>query len=310
MNKTCIFTSADNSYIPFAAITLLGIRKYNPTVDLYILTSYISKDMKTLLAGYGIGYKEMDLRSIFTQTWDYPIECYYLFAGPELFYEMGYDRSVYVDGDLLCKRDPLDFEFIKDIEGMAGVPGGNSLDIFGGDNAKIQRIWGIDAEVQKNRIRINSGVIYFNNHTMSATRLLDKAGAVFRQAISEDIPRKGDDSLLTLVNLLHFDKSQNLILPAAHNFIPQYHEVHAYPVKDLILFHFGGDGMRKPWNPDAYQSLTPYTPYVYEWRKLAKQHLSKVMYRQFIQQTRLSTSYKLLYVYLIKGMHKFRLYFT
>jgi hypothetical protein len=251
----------------YAAISLLTIRDHIPDAKLYIISAGLSKYDKKLLNKYNIGYKIIDLSNLYTKIWDYPIECYYLFSGPEYFKELGYEYSVYIDGDVLCKNNPLlnisgDF----DIAGVVSAPQkGQYISIFGNDWSTIKKIWKLPDSLKFNK-RINSGVVYFNNSKMKKFKLQDKASEVYKTCLTNNIPRKGDDSLFSLLQYIYFESLSIKYLKPEFNFVLQFNEW-KYPVKGLIFFHFSID---KPWKKRPYThndvNLNIYNPYVILWR--------------------------------------------
>lgn len=51
---------------------------------------------------------ELPLADVFYQQWNYPRECFYHFAAPEIFHAKGYEFSMYVDGDTFTYRSLTD----------------------------------------------------------------------------------------------------------------------------------------------------------------------------------------------------------
>lgn len=267
-NNTIFYSTANAGYAVYAAVSLLTIREYLPGANLCILSSGLNNYDKKILNKHNIDYYEIDLSDKFTQAWDYPIDCYYIFAGPEMFCKQGYEYSVYVDGDVLCASDPL--QGIGEVEFVAGVESapvdGKYISIFGQDWDAITKQWRLDGDT-KFKKRINAGVVYFNNSKMQEICLLDKAVELYQSSLRKGMPRKGDDSLFSLMQYVYFDLKDIKILPSKYNFVLQFDEWN-YPVKDLIFFHFSID---KPWKvrPYAHEDgkLSMFNPYVKTWRR-------------------------------------------
>jgi lipopolysaccharide biosynthesis glycosyltransferase len=269
INNVVFYSTANSGYAIYSAVSLLTIRDVLPGAKLCILSSYLSKYDKKILKSNSIEYRIIDLKQNFTRTWEYPIECYYIFAGPQLFYEEGYKYSVYVDGDTLCKADPL--KGISDIGGIASAEQqGSYISIFGNDWDKIRQVWGIPKSVET-RKRINSGVVYFNNEKMTQIKLLEKATQLFKKSIENNMPRKGDDSLFALFQYVHMNAEDIIYLPPDYNFVLQFNEW-IYPIRGLVFFHFSLD---KPWKRRPYKhetaELDMYNPYVKLWRAKYRQ---------------------------------------
>lgn len=265
-NNTVFYSTANAGYAIFAATSLLTIRKQVPNAKLLVLSSGLSDYDKKILDKNNIDYLELDLSDKFTKTWDYPIECFYIFAGPELLYSQGVEYSVYVDGDILCKTDPL--SNMPHVAGIASAAqDSDAASIFGVDFDKIKKIWNIP-EGSDQRRRINSGVVYFNNKRMTQIRLQDRSAELFQICLASDIPRKGDDSLLSLLQYVVFDIDDIKYLSSSYNYALQFNDWF-YPVTDLVFFHFSID---KPWKKRPYrhsdEKLDVFNPYVREWRSV------------------------------------------
>lgn len=266
-DNTIFYSTANAGYAVYAAVSLLTIRDHIPAAKLCILSSGLSAYDKKILQKNHIDYNEIDLRKEFTRTWEYPIDCYYIFAGPEMFCEQGYKYSVYVDGDVLCYANPLDG--VGEVKGVAGATSapvdGIYTSIFGEDWEKISLHWSLGRSIAR-KPRINSGVVYFNNQYMSRISLLKKAGELFRQSVKHDMPRKGDDSLFSLFQYVHLKENEVRHLFPEYNFVLQFNEWR-YPVKNLKFFHFSID---KPWKKKPYSHDDPrlniFNPYVRKWR--------------------------------------------
>ena len=263
--NTVFFSTANSGYAEYALTSLLTIRKHVPDANLYLLSSGLSMDERSLAARFGVEVHEVDLSSVFYKTWDYPIDCYYMFAGPEILGRAGYKYSVYVDGDTLCKSSP----FIAAFEGVTGVAAegkdGIYTSIFGDDWPSIRREWDMPDSVAK-RQRVNAGIVYFNNESMSKFNLLDKASKVFDSCVTLDIPRKGDDSLFSLMQYIYREEVEVSFIALEYNYVLQFTRDRVYPISGLVFFHFSID---KPWKNNPYEheddSLMCYNPAVQEW---------------------------------------------
>lgn len=267
--NTVFYSTANSGYALYSATSLITVRKHLPDADLYILSSGLSDKEKRILDKNNIKYMELDLSSLFTKTWDYPIDCYYMFAGPEIFRKQGYKFSVYMDGDVLCANNPIsELQNINCVAGVAsiGVKGKYS-GIFGDDWNEIKKFWGIK-EAVASRKRANAGVVYFNNERMAELSLLKTAQKIFKKSLNNNIPRKGDDSLFSLLQYLKIPVKEVLFLEPKYNYVIQFND-YALPPDDLSFFHFSLD---KPWKAKPYEHTDKlqlkYNPYVKAWRKI------------------------------------------
>jgi len=288
-DNTCIYTSANDDYAIYAAISMLSVRKFCPKISLFLLSSSLSSKTKIFLDSHDIKYIEKDYSSVFYQTWQYPIECYYIFIGPEIFQGMGYKYSVYMDGDILCCDNPLKIDNFNIEKKIYGVASGETGQIFGNDIENICHRWNMPHSMS--RQRINSGVVYFNNHAMSDAHLLQCAGTLFDESVKSGIPRKGDDSLLALFCVLLIDDQDLGYLPNIFNYIPDRNHFKC-PSHAIVFFHFCGRGVYKPWRR---LSLGMYLLSIFitdlrrldifrqMWRFEAKELLSAAEYRKIIE---------------------------
>lgn len=292
-DNTVFYSSANAGYAVYAATSLMTIRDHLPDAKLFMLSSGLSDHERRLLENNNIQYIEQDLSHLFTQTWEYPIDCYYLFSGPEIFLGLGYDFSVYVDGDILCMGDPL-LE-VKNVSTVAGVESrgydGKYTSIFGDDWARICNEWSLPKDRAK-RKRINAGVVYFNNHDMKNRNFLNAAAELFRVSLEKGIPRKGDDSLFSLYQYVYLDESDILILPPKFNYVIQFND--GAPKEDPVFFHFSVD---KPWKIKPYahdnKELNIFNSYVKAWRLKFR----KVTFIDWLKSNR---GFKVIFVFLMK----------
>lgn len=261
--NTVFFSAANDSYVSKAATSLLSIRKFIPNAKLYILSKNISKKNKRLLIKNKINFIELDLTYLFFQTWDYPIECYYIFAGPKQFYNLGFKYSVYIDGDTLCLNNPL--KNCEDIADFGGVEVNTFSELFNNEKQAVSDIINIDHKIF-NLKRLNSGVVYMNNKKLVELHLLDKVGKLFYECWVKGIPRKGDDSLFALYQLYEHNNLSPTRLPSTYNYIPHYVGFHINT--NIYFFHFSLD---KPWKKHPYyhqdQQQYVYNQYVKIWRR-------------------------------------------
>lgn len=284
MTRICAFSTADDAYIPKAAASLLSIRKWNQAVPLYILSSKISSKNKKLLQSLDIKFIETNLRSTFPKTWEYPLECFYFFAGPELLYAEGFDYSLYIDGDVYCNNDPI--IPLKDIKAFAGVVNGRIRDILSDDYQAVTRRW--QSTASSNAKRLQSGVVYFNNKALNKFDFLEKAGVLFRESLDASIPRKGDDSLFALFQYVYpqLDYKQ---LPPAFNFMTANRAENdrltrnESLIDDAVFYHFT-NGFPKPWEINVDYPDYSYKYFSEKWKhRLIDTFSSKELGRCFPQ---------------------------
>lgn len=267
MKNKCAYSTCDNSYFIYSLISLISVKKWNPTYDLYIITSKLNDKNKRLAQSYEVDVIELDLTSYFYKEWDYPKECFYLFAGPKVLSKKGYSFSIYIDGDVLCNRE-INIDW-KSIEYFAGTSHRSMDHVFGGDINNIFKVFDIESVPS---YRIQSGVIFFNNQKMAGINLLSRVAKLFKSSLENNIPRKGDDSLFALFQLVH-SKVQPSVLSRKYNTILPGNAresdllVDGSIIRDCVFFHFTS-GCSKPWIKDE-RSKTPVERYFRKkWQEL------------------------------------------
>lgn len=281
----CAFSTADDGYAVSSAISLLSVRKQHPTVDLFLIGKKYSAKTKKLLKKYNVTPIEIDLSDTFHTAWDYPAECYYIFAGPEILYERGYKYSVYVDGDVYCSNDPFTIS-LPTIKDFAGTFTTSTIEAILGLDAPIaSKLYGNEATLLEPRIQ--TGVVYFNNASLSKKKFLNKITRIYQEAIDNDIPRKGDDSLLALFRLayptwgyLDLGEKYNKVSPGIKS-IPKDEWIYrdADLIENGVFFHFTNH--TKPWkNTSRFPSYT-HEYFYHAWRRHAIDTLSDSELREY-----------------------------
>ena len=263
--NTVFFSTANDKYVSNAAISLISIRDFVPDAKLYILSRNISPKNKRFLKRKNINFIELDLTYLFFQTWEYPIECYYIFAGPKIFYDLGFQYSVYIDDDILCLKNPL--VNCEDIIDIGGVKVNTFRELFGEEKDILLNTMKIDETIFEQK-RINSGVVYMNNQQLVKLKFLETSGELYLKCWTQGIPRKGDDSLFALFQLCKNEELSPKILPDNYNYINQYHK-NNHIDQSVIFFHFDAD---KPWKTHPYkhqeQNMDKYNFYIKKWRQM------------------------------------------
>lgn len=261
-HNTAFFSTCNDAYIPYSLTALLSIREFIPHAKLFIFSRNISTEHKLLLQKHNVKYFDLDLRGKFYRHWTYPVECYYLFAGPELLLKEGFKYSVYVDGDTLCLKNPL--KNIGRIKGIGGAAIGNCRGVFLDDFETLKNLFNLNDE-QINRYRITSSVVYFNNKRMSSIKLLDLAAEYFKKCLDARAPRKGDDSLFSIIQLVNLLPEEIKNLPSCKQFTqlsPRQNDN-----KGIAFLHFIN---QKPWNMNNIEGIG--LPYLQKWHQIHRQH--------------------------------------
>jgi len=251
--KIAVYTTSDDGYASKAIVSLLSAasRIDNYDTDLFIIGKRFSKETKKLLERNSIKVVEMNLDSIFHTAWEYPIECFYIFAGPEHFAKMDYTHSLYVDGDTLCINNPFKLLRVEEVSTFAGHANGRISEILNKDFEPLKSLYDISSKSDE-AMRIQTGVIVFNNAHAADALFLQTIGTLYEDAIKNGYPRKGDDSLFALYQLLDDDRDSYVYLSSSYNYIESQKSrlTKLLQVTGLLyikFYHFTGDSM-KPWD--------------------------------------------------------------
>lgn len=272
MNKQiCAFSTADDKYARYSAVSLLSVRKWRPDIDLFIIGSFFSDETKQFLSKYDIQYIEVDLDNLFHTSWDYPKECYYIFSGPEILKKKGYKYSMYVDGDVYCHNDPINFD-LKRIKDFAGAMTKSDIRaILGEDASTALSIYQNESTLSENRIQ--TGIVYFNNNSLAKKDFLNSIASVYQTAIDNNIPRKGDDSLLALFRLAYPDwryedlgRKYNFISFGAQRGV-KYIRTDEDMLIHAVFVHFTNHA--KPWQNNGRFPTYTFTYFYHQWRRHA-----------------------------------------
>ena len=259
--NTAFFSTCNDNYLHHSVTSLLSIRNYLPTASLYIISNNISDTNLHLLENLNISLLIADLTMLFPKTFEYPLECFYLFAGPQLLLSKGFEYSVYVDGDVLCLANPLEF-LPQNLSGVAGVTRGLCKTIFPKHELNtLQRLFNIPQSTIKKQPRIQSGVVFFNNKKMESLNFLKRASDMFLKCLKYGVPRKGDDSLLALLQLTEL-KNDCLYLHPGYNYMSS----RPPSIPNLVFIHFVHN---KPWNNNTSSSLShAWMPYIQKYQDI------------------------------------------
>lgn len=237
--ETIFYSSCNAEYFYYALTALLSVREQLPNAKLHLLCKFLTIKQKELLKNNDITFTEIDLTEEFSKAWKYPLECYYIFYGPEFFYKEGYKYAVYIDSDVLCLKNPL---LKKAPKGISGVGAGKIEKVLGDDVQEIKKLFGLDTELKRKRVQ--SGVVYFNTETMSRIKLFKSSVEMYKTCLENNAPRKGDDSLFAILQAKYINKDDVTFLKDRFNYIYQRQDKSS--LSDIVFFHF--TNIPKPWS--------------------------------------------------------------
>lgn len=262
-HRIAAFVVSDEPYCPKAIMALLSLRKHNPDYDLFIAGNICNKTNLNLLDKYNIKLINVNYSYIFRQpsgTW--PSEVWWLPLIPKNLYELGYNVSIGIDGDIYVVNS---FEenvitcLLQNNFHMAGIKNGPisryiKLDQWPKDFAEyICTKYSIVRSKSSFIQCTNSGFLFFNNEMLYKDNFYEKWINVYLDITkmwskysSLDIFKGDQEGFALLMPSLHF-----LYISPFYNF--RFHdslaikEVHGNlkMLKDrLIAIHFVHS---KPW---------------------------------------------------------------
>ena len=134
---------------------------------------------------------------------------------------------------------------------LAGVPVGLCKNIFPKQQLdSLQKLFNITDSTLETQPRIQSGVVFFNNKKLDSLDFLATASDAFLKCLKFGVPRKGDDSLLALLQLSKL-KEECFYLHQGYNYICSSSGLSSYG--QLVFMHFANKE-NKPWNSDYLNS--------------------------------------------------------
>ena len=143
----CVISSND-SYVYKSVVDLLSVKKHNGSGNFeYFICGNFSNGRKKIIKKYGLKMIELKhLRSIFKSPKDNPIpkEMFYYCSVPKICYELSFNYSIILDGDVLCLKK-VDVDEIKSIEEVGFVR----------RNLKMKDDPWMSNEIVKNEFKLN-----------------------------------------------------------------------------------------------------------------------------------------------------------
>jgi hypothetical protein len=264
-SKIALFTSVNGNYIQNAVTCFKSYDVQNPgKFDFYIITSdKLTHKQQDLCDKNRVKILYQNLNSDFkiNSDWPYPSECFWIFKGPELFYDMGYKFSMSVDADTYC-ASPLDFKEFDQITLIGGAIRLNMPEVKNNVvPAKKVKAYDFISKVEKNKdlfkksfgsfnknvLSMNSGVLVYNNQNCMSFEFYQHMVDLFKKSKDLGLERKGDDSLLNLFISLNNNDLFNY-------FGPEWNYYYLFPnqnsnniLKKIKIVHMS---KLKPWRYD------------------------------------------------------------
>lgn len=217
MNKVALFTTNTENNVLNIIISYQTYKNKNKFFNFYVLGNSFSEENIKFLKKYNIDYIDVDLYDTYKieSNWPYPSECFWLFYGPLIFNDLGYKHSMYVDFDVLCNKE-IPYDVFNDISVISGAVRSKNTTCYDflrkiSTKKDFQKINDTFELKNKNILSINSGVLLFNNENYVLNKIFEKSVEIFKISKINNIERKGDDSLLSLMMLTLDEKYFNCL---------------------------------------------------------------------------------------------------
>lgn len=279
-HRLAIFSAGTENYATQMATTLRSFMLHNEgrPFDYFVFGRSFSGKTRQLIARHGIRYVDMDLNARFPRNKNhrYPGECFWIFKGPDLFNEMGYEYSLSVDGDIWCNRR-LDLDWLNQVNHIAGIDRGCSVVAFLKKLGQYEQLKKHIPTVASAvcRIATNSGVLFYNNKVLADFGFLDRLAELYNRSETAGIARVGDDSTLALffaaypdIQLLVLEQAWNAFLGMYRWFSrndPAYYSHLSGWIENAYLVHHA---RIKPWESGARFPNRVSEHFVLVWKKL------------------------------------------
>ncbi len=249
MNKKyAVYCTADDAYIRPSIIALESIRRFYPESSFFVIANKDRINAKNiaLLSNFDIDLIHYTGDHLFPNVRPWKMETFWKYKGPEIFLNLGFTYSMYIDGDTLCVR-PLDLaQLLPQIDGYAGIENQRPRRGNFHEPEFIRRKYGLTEE-DLNGHNTNAGVIFWNNKRMVELKLWERLVKVYQECTAENprMFRAVDQSLFALVSILE-PALPWLILPRGYNYRIHNVDDQKEDVKeeDIRIYHFIG---LKPW---------------------------------------------------------------
>ncbi len=258
-NRIAFYCCCDAPYIGKAVIALLSIKRYNNKCGYYLFTNMndLSQNQIDEIKTTGISVEHLNLSDEYDVCWGKwkPI-CFWIFRGPEKLYELGFDYSCSVDGDVFCLNE-LCLDWISDVDFYAGV---ENLPRYESGNCFLKKYQhplikcGLDIDLVKmTEPNINTGVVFWNNACCKENSFYERITAVYRTIKKLNLSNIGfgDQTLLATFSSQK-GANDNIYLDDRWNF--RFHKGYGNRTllcednPDVYLCHFIGV---KPWRQIA-----------------------------------------------------------
>ena len=249
MDSHVWYVACNDDYIPLAVVALVSYKQHNPGHDLYILSDECSH--AELMNQHGIQWGHVDLHDDFAlpQIGKWPRYCFWIFYGPEYFYNLGYKTCASVDGDTLCVKN-VDIRFLfRDY-----------------DLCCIRRRCGNEA---------NTGVIFYKTENLVNKKFYEKIRVEYLKNVANDSDQHlfnyWKNQINTEIKIGNLDSRYNFLITYDHNWA-QRRNANVYPKEELFIVHI----LQKYWAEPIKPFTCEYYKYYYDFHK---NHVLEVLAR-------------------------------
>ena len=282
--KICAYSTSNDGYVGKSIVSLLSLRTWNPEIDLYLFTNQLSDTNKLYASILGIEVVEHSTNTFKGNPGPYPVDCFYVFIGPEILANKGYSHCIYIDGDIYCNR-PIGIDW-NAISTYAGVSHGTISSILKDDTLKILSRWGVRKPPS---YRIQTGVLFFNNSYAKRVGLTARIEMIYSECIRINARRNGDDSLFSVYQCI-YQEEQPFLLGSEYNFIIENkYSIERWStslenyIDEAVFVHFTM-ASPKPWMLNKQHSCFTSLYFSIKWNQRMLDGFNEQMLKHFFRE--------------------------
>lgn len=246
--KIAVYCVSDENYIKPSIVALKSFKVTNPEVDLFIVSDAVDKieeRVKKTLLDENIEILDPKFRGKFKKSQKWPEEVFWVLGIPEILYEKGYNYSITIDADILCKKNMDLKNLTKNIEFVGAIKDELELGQMLNDKEFLNEEYGLKTS-DYNMESPNTGFMIYNNRYCHENKIFEKHCNLFnnlekKNSIENVFADQGLLGLLIKVYNLSFYQ-----LDRSYNFMVHEYDAYKYINSDIKFIHYTS-GM-KPWH--------------------------------------------------------------
>ena len=255
LNNNIVSICCNDAYVAKSIVALNNFISYNPEFNKVIIGTKFKKDTKKIALEYDVQLVEIDLSKDFKKLSNYPIECYYHFYAYKLFPES--NIIINIEADIITnKKIDIDLNSIEYIAGSYSEKHTiKKFKTITNNYNTLKSNFNIKEEV--NKPRILGGIKIYNTKNLAKINFYETILEYYNKSLNLNIPRKGDDSLMVLYQIIN-PNHVKLLKPEFHIIF-----INKTKIQDITFFHCGGPNP-KYWDVKDTSKLNNTQLYFYD----------------------------------------------